>query len=107
MPLALRAAIVLVVPLLDTRHWIQSCRLNPAIRRASGDFRLAPPFPLIETFRLCPILLSYYIIFPVNKILIVLFEQYWKCHEEYRSIRTSPTNVLTFHYTGITVALFD
>jgi hypothetical protein len=46
-PLALRAAIVLVVPLLDTRHWIQSCRLNLAIRRASGDFRLAPPFPLI------------------------------------------------------------
>ena len=46
-PLALRAAIVLVVPLLDTRHWIQSCRLNLAIRRASGDFGLAPPFPLI------------------------------------------------------------
>ena len=40
------ASIVVVVPVLDTRHWNQSC-LFDSCYRPSRDFRLAPPFPLI------------------------------------------------------------
>jgi hypothetical protein len=40
------ASIVVVVPILDTRHWIQSCCLIPAIGRVETSV-LAPPFPLI------------------------------------------------------------
>jgi len=40
------ASIVVVVPVLDTRHWTQS-DLFEFCYRPSRDFRLAPPFPLI------------------------------------------------------------
>ena len=40
------ASIVVVVPVLDTRHWSQSC-LFDSCYTPSGGFRLAPPFPLI------------------------------------------------------------